>query len=56
LIEIPSFVEARKFVHLLKLKSQIEWNAYCISGKKPADMPYHPERLYKNEWISWGHV
>jgi hypothetical protein len=47
------FSEAREFVHSLKLKNQPEWNAYCKSGKKPADIPSNPNQVYKEEWKSY---
>lgn len=45
--------EAKEFVQSLKIKSQNEWKAYCKSGKKPANIPYHPDRQY-SEWIGLG--
>jgi superfamily II DNA or RNA helicase len=49
------FEEAKKFVHSLGLKSQREWRTYIKSGKKPIDIPTHPELTYKDKgWISWG--
>ena len=49
-----TFSEARKFVHSLKLKSNKKWRVYCRSGKRPADVPTNPDKIYKKEWISWG--
>lgn len=50
-----SFIEARKYVRDLKLKSIADWRQYCKSGKKPEDIPTNPHRTYKNEtWLSWG--
>ena len=47
--------EARDFVHILRLESQPGWYRYCKSGKKPVDIPTHPDRTYKdNDWIRWG--
>jgi len=37
---------ARAYVRGLRLKSQHDWSDYCKSGKKPADIPTHPERAY----------
>ncbi|MBU3713770.1 MAG: hypothetical protein FGM46_02340 [Ferruginibacter sp.] len=34
----------------LNLKSFADWARYCKSGKKPFDIPYHPERTYKKDW------
>jgi hypothetical protein len=47
------FTKARAFVRALKLKSRDEWEAYSKSGKRPADIPSNPKRIY-NEWVSWG--
>lgn len=48
-----SFVKARKFIHSLNLKSQIEWKAYCKSHNKPKDIPSNPNLVYKENWLSW---
>jgi len=44
-----SFEEARKFVNKLKLKNRNEWREYCKSGKRPSNIPTHPEIIYKNK-------
>nr|AIF19121.1 hypothetical protein [uncultured marine thaumarchaeote KM3_85_E11] len=57
-----SFTKARKFVRSLKLKNQKEWNEYCKSGKKPDDIPLHPDRVYPKEftilgdWLGTGRI
>ncbi len=58
-----SFVEARKFVYSLGLKSRNEWNEYCKLEKKPNDIPQSPERTYKNkgwngvgDWLGTGTI
>jgi superfamily II DNA or RNA helicase len=49
------FKKARAFVRRLGLKSQDEWGNYCRSGKKPNDIPVHPNRTYAEDgWFSWG--
>ena len=49
------FEEARKFARGLNLSGQSEWTQFCQSGTKPIDIPYHPERNYKNVgWLSYG--
>ncbi len=55
------FNEARKFVRSLKLKNQGEWAEYCKSEKKPDDIPYHPDRNYKEwkgmgDWLGTGYI
>jgi TIR domain/Phage-integrase repeat unit len=49
-----SFTEARAFVHRLGLKSWDEWEAYCKSGRKPPDIPTHPDKVYWLEFESMG--
>ena len=49
------FQNARKFVHLLKLKNREQWTKFCKSGNKPEDIPTMPNQVYKNNgWISMG--
>lgn len=48
-----SFIDARKYIRTLKLKSS-KWDEYCNSGKKPNDIPATVRQVYKKEWISWG--
>jgi Helicase conserved C-terminal domain len=46
------FEEARKFARQLKLKSVMEWNDYCKSDSKPADIPTSPAGVY-DAWVDW---
>ena len=49
------FEEARKFVHSLKIKGQIEWREYCNSGNKPDNITSSPYLIYKNKgWKGYG--
>jgi len=53
--EWRDFDDAKEFVHRLRIKNQRDWTTYCKSDKKPEDIPYHPERQYKNKgWINYG--
>jgi len=53
--EFRSFNEAREFVHQVGLRKQRDWKEYCISGKKPDDIPAHPDNTYKNKgWVNLG--
>jgi 3-mercaptopyruvate sulfurtransferase SseA len=53
--EYKSFVDAKEFVHKLKLNSQNEWRDYCKSGQKPEDIPANPNQVYKQEgWNGFG--
>ena len=48
------FEEAKDFARSLQLKNTKEWEEYRNSGKKPDDIPSHPNVIYKNnDWISW---
>ena len=49
------FEEAKNFVQLLKIRNIKEWFKYCDSGKRPKDIPYNPDRAYKNSgWKSYA--
>lgn len=48
------FETAKLFVHSLGFNSQIEWFAYCKSGKRPTNIPYGPNVTYKERWVNWG--
>ena len=49
------FEEARQYIQSLNIKTQKEWNAYAkTGGNKPIDIPYKPQRTYKENWKSWG--
>jgi hypothetical protein len=50
-----SFNKARTFVRGLGLQSREQWNEYCRSGKKPADIPAQPNQRYaKASWAGWA--
>ena len=55
-----SFARARVHARALGLANQNEWGAYCRGelrrvGVRPRDIPYHPERAYRNQgWVSYG--
>ena len=47
-----SFKEAKKFVHTLNISDFKEWHKYSTSDKKPSDIPYSPDKVYKDKgWI-----
>ena len=43
MLTIREFKNAKAFARGLGLKGAREWKEYCKSGKKPSDIPYHPE-------------
>ena len=53
-IKFRPYIKAEKFVLSLGLKSRKEWDIYSKSGKKPADIPTGPERVYNKEWKGFG--
>lgn len=49
-----TFEEARQFVRSLNLRTQKDWNEYLKTKAKPENIPYHPEREYKDiGWSGW---
>ena len=54
------FLEARTFVHALKLRSLSEWSAYSAGrlpdkGTRPSDIPSAPRQVYRSTgWRSMG--
>ena len=47
------FDQVRAFVRALELKSLTAWRAWCNSGRRPADIPSNPNKVYA-EWVSWS--
>ena len=49
------FDKAKKFVHSLKLKTNLDWINYCKTGLKPNNIPVCPSQTYKNKgWKGSG--
>jgi hypothetical protein len=49
-----NFTEARALVRGLGLKSQRGWKVWNKSGQRLSDIPYHPDRVYRDDsWVSW---
>lgn len=48
------FEKAKIFARSLKIRGCKEWLEYANSGKIPAYIPFHPNRIYKNQgWVGW---
>lgn len=45
------FIEAKKFIRSLGLKSKKDWEEYCKSGKKPHDIPNNPWQVYSKQKV-----
>ena len=54
IIKFRPFYVARLFTRDLKLKNQKEWQTYWKSGQKPEDIPYNPNKIYKEEFQGFG--
>ena len=62
--EWRSFVEAREYARSLGIGSQKEWMKWSRdSGKRPADVPGNPDKVYKGkgwngygDWLGTGNV
>ena len=40
----------------LRLNDTKEWRAWCKSGARPANVPAHPDEVYKHDgWLEWEH-
>ena len=49
------FEEAREFARNLNLNGQAAWKKWSKSGKRPDDIPSHPDDVYIDSgWISWA--
>jgi len=49
-----SFEEARNFVRTLNLMSQKEFYSWAKTSKRPLNIPYSPDRTYKDKgWVDW---
>ncbi|MDA9596964.1 DEAD/DEAH box helicase family protein [Flavobacteriaceae bacterium] len=49
------FRKAKKIIHNLNLKDQLEWREFCKSTDFPNFIPKKPDRFYKNSgWIGLG--
>ena len=51
------FKEAREFARKISppINKSLDWEFYCRSGKKPNNIPSHPEVYYAQtkEWTNW---
>lgn len=53
--EFLSFENAKKIVLTLGLKGQQDWLKYCLTGKKPINIPSNPQNVYKNSgWVGYA--
>ncbi len=48
-----SYAEASALARSEGLRCQSDWEAWCLAGKRPADVPANPGRTYRGEWQGW---
>ena len=50
------FGEALAVARSLNLAGAREWKAWCKEGRRPPNVPAHPEKIYKDGgWQGWAH-
>ena len=50
------FGQALAFVQALGLACRQEWRAWCKEGRRPPNVPFHPDQAYKDGgWQGWVH-
>jgi len=50
-----AYDDAKKIIHLRKIKSWTEWQSLCKENKIPKNIPKDPGKTYKNKgWTNWG--
>ena len=50
------FDEALRVARALRLVSSTEWQLWCKSGARPANVPASPDQVYVNDgWWGWEH-
>ena len=48
-----TYEECQKFAQKNSITSQIEWEKFGKSGKRPLNVPSHPERVFSKQWTTW---
>lgn len=47
------FEEAREWVRKSPIRKINEWKEIIRAGELPENMPRQPQKVYRNEWVSW---
>ena len=50
-----SFAEAQIFMQEQEVTTEPEFRKWKKAGNRPPNFPSHPDRKYKEEWVSWPH-
>ncbi len=54
--EFWGYKKAKKYVNSLNISSARNYNSAHTKGKLPQQLPYNPDRVYKNKgWTNWKH-
>ena len=53
-IEWRSYESAEAFIQEQGLRGVREFSQWSKSGKRPKDFPANPDRVYNDQWRSWG--
>lgn len=51
-----SYKEASNYFIKNKIKNSTDWYKICLRKKRPNNIPYEPNEIYKNNgWVDWEH-
>ncbi|MDE0092172.1 MAG: hypothetical protein OXN83_02665, partial [Oligoflexia bacterium] len=48
------YEEAKALIQNEGVISESAYRRWKKAGHRPPDFPAHPDRVYKEKWISWG--
>jgi len=48
-----TYDECQKFVQKNNITSQIDWEKFGKLGKRPNNIPSHPDRVFSKQWKGW---
>lgn len=49
-----SYAKSHKIIKKFNIRTQMEWNEFCKTSRKPLGVPANPYSVYKNKgWTSW---
>jgi len=49
-----SFDQSKELTYKFKLRSYEDWIHFCQLGKRPENIPFTPQHVYNDQWVSWG--
>ena len=48
-----TYEECQKFAQKNNITSTIEWEKFGKPGKRPSNVPSHPDRIFSKQWTTW---